>query len=90
MHPLLSKLESPLELHGMSPAQLEELAREIRDVLCRLVTTRPAHFASNLGVVELCIALHATFDFRRDLSAKRPRFDEGGLRDWLRSARRQA
>src|SRR5882724_10726217 len=38
----------------------------MREVLCNLVTGRSAHFASNLGVVELCLALHQTFDFRHD------------------------
>lgn len=38
----------------------------MREVLCNLVSCRSAHFASNLGVVELCIALHQTFDFRHD------------------------
>ncbi len=33
---------------------------------CRVLSIRPAHFASNLGVVELCLALHLTFDFSRD------------------------
>ena len=33
---------------------------------CASCSIRPAHFASNLGVVELCLALHPTFDFRRD------------------------
>ncbi len=42
------------------------MAAEIRDVLCNLLATRTAHFASNLGVVELCLALHCEFDFRRD------------------------
>ena len=46
--------------------QLESVAAEIRDVLCNLLATRTAHFASNLGVVELCIALHCEFDFRHD------------------------
>src|SRR5206468_417295 len=41
-------------------------AQEIRDELVRVLSIRPAHFASNLGVVELAIALHLTFDFRRD------------------------
>ena len=66
MHPLLSKIQSPLDLHRYSSEDLRQLSREIRDVLCQLVATRPAHFASNLGVVELCIALHASFDFRED------------------------
>lgn len=66
MHELLSKLESSESLHSMSIEQLEQLGSEIRDVLCNLLATRTAHFASNLGVVELCLALHSVFDFRRD------------------------
>jgi 1-deoxy-D-xylulose-5-phosphate synthase len=66
MEPLLPKIESPLDVRRLSLVQLEQLAGEIRDALCHIVTTRPAHFASNLGVVELCIALHTTFDFRSD------------------------
>lgn len=66
MHELLSKLESSESLHSMSVEQLEQLGSEIRDVLCNLLATRTAHFASNLGVVELCLALHSVFDFRRD------------------------
>jgi 1-deoxy-D-xylulose-5-phosphate synthase len=66
MHPLLSKIESPRDLEGLSHDQLEQLAGEMRDVLCNLVADRTAHFASNLGVVELCLALHTTFDFSHD------------------------
>jgi 1-deoxy-D-xylulose-5-phosphate synthase len=42
------------------------LAEEIREVLCQVASTRTAHFASNLGVVELTLALHTSFDFSRD------------------------
>ena len=66
MHQHLSKIESALDLHAMPVAQLQELAVEIRDVLCNLLSERTAHFASNLGVVELCLALHSVFDFRSD------------------------
>ncbi len=66
MDPLLPKIESPDDLRRLSLVELEHLAVEIRETLCHIVTTRPAHFASNLGVVELCLALHTTFDFRRD------------------------
>ena len=38
----------------------------MRDELVGVLGRRPAHFASNLGVVELCLALHLTFDFRQD------------------------
>src|SRR5438445_9863193 len=65
-HPFLSKLESAYDLHGMSVAQLQQLAVEIRDVLCNLLQERTGHFASNLGVVELALSLHSVFDFRHD------------------------
>lgn len=66
MHPLLSRIESPRDLEQFSAAELDEVAAEIRDVLCNLLATRTAHFASNLGVVELCIALHCEYDFLSD------------------------
>lgn len=65
-HPILSKLQSPLELHEMSVAELDQTAAEICDVMCDLLSERSAHFASNLGVVELCLALHSIFDFCQD------------------------
>ncbi len=66
MHEKLSKLESAKDLHQMSVQELEGVAVEIRDVLCNLLASRTAHFASNLGVVELCLALHSVFDFKTD------------------------
>ncbi|MFO0913162.1 MAG: 1-deoxy-D-xylulose-5-phosphate synthase [Pirellulales bacterium] len=66
MSKLLANLESPLDLRKLTTDELEVLADEIREVLCNLVSTRSAHFASNLGVVELCLALHLVYDFRED------------------------
>lgn len=66
MHPLLRSIESPDDFRDWPLGQLDELATEIRDVLTNLVATRTAHYASNLGVVELCLALHSVFDFRQD------------------------
>src|SRR5205809_6036128 len=66
MSTLLSGIGSPADLHALTDAQLEQLAQEMRDELVRVCSIRPAHFASNLGVVELCLALHLTFDFRKD------------------------
>jgi len=63
---LLPLIGSPKELKTLSDAQLERVAAEIREKLCEIVSDRPAHFASNLGVVELCLALHLTFDFSKD------------------------
>src|SRR5437773_4097623 len=66
MSEILSRVQSPADLHGLTDEQLQQLAQEMRDELVRVLSLRPAHFASNLGVVELCLALHLTFDFRRD------------------------
>src|SRR5690348_4144306 len=64
--PLLPGIQAPADLHRLTDAQLLQLAQEMRDELVRVLSIRPAHFASNLGVVELCLALHLTFDFSRD------------------------
>ena len=67
MHPkLLPTIKSPKQLHSMTLAQLDQIGDEIRETLCGLLSTRAAHFASNLGVVELTLALHSTFDFLKD------------------------
>ena len=63
---LLPRIESPLDLREFSDQQLLQLSDEIREALCNLVQERSAHFASNLGVVELCLALHLVFDFSKD------------------------
>src|SRR5437667_6593710 len=63
---ILPTIQSPADLHPLTDAQLAQLAQEMRDELVRVLSIRPAHFASNLGVVELCLALHLTFDFRSD------------------------
>src|SRR6478609_4397787 len=65
-HKMLSQIQSAADLKKMSVADLNALAAEMRDVLCNLLSTRTAHFASNLGVVELTLALHSVYDFRRD------------------------
>src|SRR5580693_4713628 len=66
MSELLSKIQSPADLHQFTDEELTQLAQEMRDELVRVLSIRPAHFASTLGVVELCLALHLTFDFRSD------------------------
>src|ERR1700690_3922662 len=66
MSGLLPQIASPQDLQGLSDAQLAQLAQEMRDDRVPVLSIRPAHFASNLGVVELCLALHLTFDFSKD------------------------
>ncbi len=62
---LLPLIDGPQQLKSLSDEQLLQLAEEIRGALCEIVSDRPAHFASNLGVVELCLALHQVFDFSK-------------------------
>lgn len=66
MDKLLSTINSPRDLRGLTTSQLKQLAAEMREAICRLAGTRTAHFASNLGVVELTLALHTSFDFTHD------------------------
>lgn len=61
--PLLPTIQSPADLRGLSIQQLEQLAGEIRQSIFTAVQTNGGHLASNLGVVELTLALHAVYDF---------------------------
>lgn len=66
MSNFLPKINDARDLADMSVTDLELVADEIRETLCNLLSKRAAHFASNLGVVELTLALHSTFDFLQD------------------------
>ena len=66
MADILPTIISPRDLSRLSIEELEQLAVEMRRSLTEVAATRTAHFASNLGVVELCLALHRVFDFSRD------------------------
>ena len=63
---MLDKIDSPADLKGLSLAALEELATELRHEIITTVTTTGGHLASNLGVVELTIALHRVFNSPSD------------------------
>src|SRR5262245_46608282 len=63
---LLRRVHQPSDLKGLNEAELAQLAAEMRAELIAVLSRRSAHFASNLGVVELCLALHLTFDFTQD------------------------
>ncbi|HUN79928.1 MAG TPA: 1-deoxy-D-xylulose-5-phosphate synthase N-terminal domain-containing protein, partial [Phycisphaerae bacterium] len=66
MSKLLSTIQGPTDLHKLDHAQLTELASEIRQRIIGVVGRNGGHLASNLGVVELTIALHRVFDFKHD------------------------
>src|SRR3954463_6265563 len=63
---LLETIQSPSDLRSLTRAQLDELAAEVRGFLIAEVTRTGGHIGPNLGVVELTLALHRTFDSPRD------------------------
>jgi 1-deoxy-D-xylulose-5-phosphate synthase len=64
--PVLPTIRTPQDLRGLTVAQLQKLAQEIREAICSQVSVSGGHLAPNLGVVELTIALHYVFDFAFD------------------------
>ena len=63
---LLDRVSGPRDLRDLSDDELTELAAEIRDFLVRKVSRTGGHLGPNLGVVELTLALHRTFDSPTD------------------------
>ena len=59
-------IENPLFLKDLKNEELKELASDIRSFLIESVSKTGGHLSSNLGVVELTIALHTIFDFSKD------------------------
>ena len=62
----LNKIHSPSDLKKLDSSEYPELAQEIRDVLIDTVSKNGGHLASNLGAVELTIAIHLMFDSPND------------------------
>ncbi len=62
----LGDLKHPNELHGLSLAELDDVARQIRERHLGVVSTSGGHLGPGLGVVELTIALYQTLDLDRD------------------------
>lgn len=63
---LLSKIHSPEDVKKLSQKELKQLAEEIRKTIIEVVGKNGGHLASNLGVVELTIALHRVFNSPKD------------------------
>jgi 1-deoxy-D-xylulose-5-phosphate synthase len=66
MGKFLDKIISPADIKKLSVPELKELAEEIRQFILKSVSKTGGHLASNLGVVELTLALHYVFDFKQD------------------------
>ena len=64
--PLLDTIATPADIRRLAPEQLPQLAQELRAFLLESVGKTGGHFASNLGVVELTIALHYVFETPQD------------------------
>ena len=63
---LLDTVNSPADLRDLSVAEMEQLARELRETIITTVARTGGHLAPSLGVVELTLALHYVFDTPRD------------------------
>ena len=62
MYPLLDRINSPIELRKLDRKQLPQLADELRQFLIESVASTGGHLSSNLGTIELTIALHYIFN----------------------------
>jgi len=65
-HPLLYTINSPADLRRLSRGELKQLAVELRDYVLQSVSQTGGHLSSNLGTVELTIALHHVFNTPHD------------------------
>ena len=63
---ILDKIKKPNDIHKIPLAEFPQLAEEIRSFLIESVSRTGGHLASNLGVVELTLALHNVLDFPDD------------------------
>ena len=66
MTPLLDTINSPDDLRRLERDQLPQLAAEVREFLVESVSKTGGHLSSNLGTVELSIALHYVYDTPND------------------------
>ena len=64
---LLQQINNPSDLRKLNPAQLPELAKELREFIIDIVSVKEGHLGASLGVVELTIALHYVFNTPEDL-----------------------
>src|SRR5258706_6509843 len=66
MYELLNTIRSPSDLRALERKQLPELARQLREFLLESVAVTGGHLSSNLGTVELTVALHYVFNTPED------------------------
>ena len=66
MDKILDRINNPNDLKKLNLIEKNELAKEIRKYILEVVSENGGHLASNLGVVELTIALHSVFNLPED------------------------
>src|SRR5438552_7807478 len=64
---ILETISSPADLRTLDEAELVTLASEIREFIVQAVSVTGGHLGSNLGVVEVTLAIHRVFDSPRDI-----------------------
>ena len=62
MTSLLERIDAPQDLKPLTHDELAQVAKDVRETIISVITERGGHLASNLGVVELTLALHRAFD----------------------------
>jgi 1-deoxy-D-xylulose-5-phosphate synthase len=63
---LLEKIDSPEDLRKLKFSSLKQVAQEVRELILQVISEKGGHFASNLGTVELAVALHYVFETPKD------------------------
>jgi len=63
---VLDRIDAPRDLDALTYAEMTELAAECRDTIIQTITKRGGHLASNLGAVELTLAIHRVFQSPKD------------------------
>jgi 1-deoxy-D-xylulose-5-phosphate synthase len=66
VEPLLDRIDGPADLHGLSDAELQQVAQEMRTYIIDTIGQIGGHFGANLGTCELAVALHSLLDSPRD------------------------
>lgn len=63
---LLEKIDSPEDLRKLKASSLKQVAQEVRELILNVISEKGGHLASNLGTVELAVALHYVFETPKD------------------------
>jgi len=66
MTQILDRVNSPDDVKSLNQGELDQFCSELRELLVSRVTENGGHLASNLGAIELTIALHRVFDSPKD------------------------